>query len=772
MPETAGSWNAAALVAEDLVPVPEPLLLALQPGAPGTPAGVAGRAARALLDLQEVAPQPPAWLIPHQVPAFTRLHALIHRYGGALLADAVGLGKSYVALAVALELGEPFELVVPAVLVPQWRRLLEEKQTAVTIVTHESLSRPAREPSGCRLSRSPALAPGASRARVIVVDEAHRFRNPDTLRYRRLAERCVGAHVLLVTATPVHNRIADLFHLFRLFLRDDALTALGVGSLRRAAAGECNPPMLAAAAARLTVARSRARARGVAFPQRMPGQVVRAGPGPEEHVDTVVHHIARLEFGGPAAALLRLTLLHRLASSFTAFRATLERYLAFAAIARDAAHAGRALDAAAFQRLFPRTDGADLQLTLLPLLLPPANEVIAAGDHVALLHLKDLAHPAADPKAEALERLLERHDGKTVVFTGARATARYLQGRLAHCRRVAVVTGTSGWFGQTAASRQEVIAAFAPQSQGAAAPDAALATDVLIATDLASEGLNLQDAERVIHYDLPWSPARLAQRVGRIDRLGSPHSAIATISFLPPPVLANALDLERRLADKVALQCAVGAAQRETPSGPDSSAAMLDWCDRLQVLAAMSASGTWAHSEGADAAAVLVVRLGAYTEAVVVDARGARADPAEATRLLERAAGAAAARPVRAELHNALLTALPVIRERLTAIKEARWRAADRDRLSRRLMQWTLAAARRAARSGNAELLQRLDQLVSRLALGMTAGEELGLRALVERHAPLNVRDILLWHERLPPISAGPETPEIQLVAALLIARV
>ena len=41
-------------------------------------------------------------------------------------------------------------------------------------------------------------------------------------------------------------------------------------------------------------------------------------------------------------------------------------------------------------------------------------------------------------------------------------------------------------------------------------------TDVLIATDLLSEGLNLQDAARVVHYDLPWSPARLAQRVGRM----------------------------------------------------------------------------------------------------------------------------------------------------------------------------------------------------------------------------------------------------------------
>ena len=76
-------------------------------------------------------------------------------------------------------------------------------------------------------------------------------------------------------------------------------------------------------------------------------------------------------------------------------------------------------------------------------------------------------------------------------------------------------------------------------------------TFVLIATDLLSEGLNLQDAGRVIHYDLPWSPARLAQRVGRIDRAGSPHERIETVTFLPPPPLANALAMERRLVAKI-----------------------------------------------------------------------------------------------------------------------------------------------------------------------------------------------------------------------------
>jgi len=96
-----------------------------------------------------------------------------------------------------------------------------------------------------------------------------------------------------------------------------------------------------------------------------------------------------------------------------------------------------------------------------------------------------------------------------------------------------------------------VLRAFAPVAQGAPPPPPTLTTDLLIATDLLSEGLNLQDAERVVHYDVPWSPARLAQRVGRVDRLGSPHAGIASVTFLPPEPLAAALALEERLAAKV-----------------------------------------------------------------------------------------------------------------------------------------------------------------------------------------------------------------------------
>src|SRR5207249_4919145 len=104
----------------------------------------------------------------------------------------------------------------------------------------------------------------------------------------------------------------------------------------------------------------------------------------------------------------------------------------------------------------------------------------------------------------------------------------------------------------------------------------------------------------------------------------------------------------------------------------------------------------------------------------------------------------------RARLEQAVQRAAPLVRARLAALEDARWRASDRDRLGRRLIPWVLGAARRAAQRGDARQLSRLDALVSRLALGMTAGEELLLEQLLARRTPLSVRDVLAWHAGPP----------------------
>src|SRR5437879_11879181 len=123
---TSALWDGSPrILSEDLQAPVEPLARLLRLGAVADAGAVVRRAARALLDPPEgPCASWPSWLAAHQRPAAERLAAILDRYGGALLADAVGLGKSYVALAVALARSEPSTLVVPGVLAPQGRPLL------------------------------------------------------------------------------------------------------------------------------------------------------------------------------------------------------------------------------------------------------------------------------------------------------------------------------------------------------------------------------------------------------------------------------------------------------------------------------------------------------------------------------------------------------------------------------------------------------------------------------------------------------------------------
>jgi len=470
MPPTVARWPR--ILSEHLVPVVEPLTVALEPTAEAAPRAVVASAARALLDgapLASIATSSatwPAWLAPHQVPAAARLTTIMARHGGALLADEVGLGKSYVALAVALARHEPFTLVVPAVLVSQWRDLLTRfGQHAVPIITHESLS-----VSTVRPSDRPTAA-------FVVVDEAHRFRNPDTNRYRALARLVVGSRVLLVTATPIHNCVADLLHLLRLFLRDHALAALGLPSLRNAARREADRSLAYAAVSRVIVARSRERVRAgydggpvsMVFP-RSTTETLRAGPGADALISDLVAGVARLRAGAGAAPLLRLMLLRRLGSSLSAFRTALTRHDAYLDLAARAATEGRALTPREFQRCFPRAAESDIQLVLFPLLLDQGSAGAApfADDRRILARLRELLAraPALDPKADAMEALLTARPAKTVVFTDAQPTARYLLQRLRH-RRVAAVFGQVGRFASGEAPRQGCCAPSRLERRGA-----------------------------------------------------------------------------------------------------------------------------------------------------------------------------------------------------------------------------------------------------------------------------------------------------------------
>ena len=132
-------------------------------------------------------------LAPHQVEAASRLLDLLGAFGGAVLADATGLGKTYAAIAVA-RLMAPALIVAPASLRGMWRESLGRTGVAAQVESYEALSR-----KPCCRTEPPAL---------LVLDEAHHARNPRARRYAALADLAWGAKALLLTATPTQLGLA------------------------------------------------------------------------------------------------------------------------------------------------------------------------------------------------------------------------------------------------------------------------------------------------------------------------------------------------------------------------------------------------------------------------------------------------------------------------------------------------------------------------------------------------------------------------------------
>jgi len=178
--------------------------------------------------------------------------------------------------------------------------------------------------------------------------------------------------------------------------------------------------------------------------------------------------------------------------------------------------------------------------------------------------------PRHDDKLKALTRLLKTDPvlktQKVIIFTEFAETARYLHHEL-------VCAGISDVEQIDSASRKdrgEVIRRFSPYYNGTSSGELKAQglseIRVLISTDVLSEGLNLQDATRLINYDLHWNPVRLMQRIGRVDRRMDPeierrivadHSDQAPLrgkvqfwNFLPPEELEDLLRLYTRVSHK------------------------------------------------------------------------------------------------------------------------------------------------------------------------------------------------------------------------------
>ncbi|MCI4440381.1 helicase-related protein [Tibeticola sp.] len=627
----------------------------------------------------------------YQKEAYWALMKIARQHGGAFLCDGVGLGKTFVGLMLIERLvlhdGKRVVLFAPkatkeGVWEPHLRDWLPHiggvggnaDFSNLAVFSHTDLGRAGDFPE--RFRRIAELAD------VVIIDEAHHFRNPgrqgsaeeevEPSRYHQLYELLDQAKrpkaLFMLTATPINNRLSDFRHMAELFTRRVETyfaRTLGVNNLRahfnqmekalRTAVGQDSTDVAEHMTEaqqilgtdeifkQLVVQRSRAYAResqiretgkAAVFPERKAPQVAaysirktygrlldmfekaftRKSPlftlpmycplawykGSDKSIDPMDE--GRQE---QVVGLIRTSFLKRFESSVVAFELSCERLLkkllAFLEVHSETDPEKKRLDrwkaqnseilSYAVQRHmgFWGEDGDESEDDdIVPQELLDAVERLDRNEYrveemmsETFLDLDQIVQfldearkfdPKHDDKLQKLIRLLKTKelDGqKVLIFTEFADTARYLKGQLDK----AGIDGVSQVDSATKRNRADVIQCFSPYYNGASSP--ALAEKgrteirVLISTDVLSEGLNLQDASRMINYDIHWNPVRLMQRIGRVDRRMNPevekrlvadHPEVAASrgkvsfwNFLPPDELNAILTLYAKVTQKTLL---------------------------------------------------------------------------------------------------------------------------------------------------------------------------------------------------------------------------
>lgn len=709
----SGPWwtPPPAIVAESLVAVPDPLLTALRPGPLSAAAAVAASLARSLLPAEDASPPPP-WLLPSQQRSFRRVLAALKRHHGAVLADPVGSGKTYVALAVAAAFnrGNPTACLVPAALLPQWEAVAKAVGIPLVLCSHERVS----------LGRLPDETGG-----LVMVDESHRFRNRQTRRYAHLASWLVGRPALLVTATPIVNQLSDLGNQLLLAVRDDALALDGVVSLKLLLANGCPAPALG----RLVVETQ-------AMEDRRPRRVATiSDPGPDECSElagsTELLGRLRLSNNESIAALIRGVLLRAAGSSPAALVGALERYRRLLLHASDARRAGQSMERSALRRFTAELGDQLVWWEVLP--RSEADSDLELADIPVLENIIPAARAALERRDAKLERLREllMDESPALVFTTSRDTVRYIRERLRDLR-LAWCTGTRAGLATTVLPRRVVLGWFRDGGENG------LAARHLVVTDVAAEGLDLQRAARVVHYDLPWTPMRLEQREGRAVRLGSRHSKVEVVRFAPVPLLERSLRLEATLARKAGLPAHAGLgeggrhiwrwrtelADRYGEYNAVAGSAQVS-SRHCGLLAGFALYGSSYPTECLSATVGWLESDGTWTEApeIVADR-------------LEIAAGQRSTGLVDGRQIQRYLTRLaPLIRARLSLTNGRRWLSPDPTPAARQVATLLRRLIALSARLRDHDSLLQLERMLSFVAGGHTAGEEMLIERLVEAPA-------------------------------------
>lgn len=392
--------------------------------------------------------------------------------GRALLADEVGLGKTIEAGLIIAEylargMVQSMLVLTPASLVSQWQSELSDKFNIATITTD---NRDPQQPIDEFWTNNPRIIASLNTAKsakhyphvtsrtwdLVVVDEAHHLKNRTTLNWK-LVNALNKRFILMLTATPVQNSLIELFNL---------LTLLKPGLLQTEAAFK---------------------------KEYVDSRNGRVPKNPEK-----LRSLMREVMVRNTRALVDVKLPKRFATTIT--------------VTPQAGEEKLYQDLSEYLR--SSEDKLD-RLSRTNLLMRAGSSPGALADSLKQLtlrlpdeELKSLARRAAQvkqvEKAKVLVEMLSKSSQKTLVFTTHKATSTYLAKTL----QAANIPFAEFQGGMSLKQKDEAIAAFRDN------------VSVLLASETGGEGRNIQFANAIVNYDLPWNPMKIEQRIGRIHRIG------------------------------------------------------------------------------------------------------------------------------------------------------------------------------------------------------------------------------------------------------------
>jgi hypothetical protein len=527
---------------------------------------------------------------------------ILDKYGGVFIADVAGFGKTFIGGALLQHLNQlhgwrPL-IICPASLTENmWEPFCEKYNINARVLSMGMLRFDGVQLEGNELFENRDL---------VLIDESHNFRHPNTQRYQVLQPFLLGRPVILVTATPLNTSVWDIYHQMKLFHPVDR-TALPIEppDLRAYIKGvEEGRRRLPDLLRHVLIRRPRKfvekyypnstiNGKPLRFPKRKLEaefySIENSYPGVYDAVYDLLKQFQFAKYGlwhyvlpakqyiSPYSelqqagqnlrGLMRILLFKRFESSVEAFRLTLERlrrtHVNFLT-ALDAGYipAGEEAEELLFETGWDEeSDVSDfLEQIAKASKRYHSNDFDVArlwtaveNDCNCLKQMYDLVKgikPESDDKLKTLSRLLRRkplNTEKVLIFSQYAETVDYLYRNL---KGVVLPQELERVYSQSD-NLASAIKRFAPKANPYLTGRSEPSIRVLIGTDVLSEGHNLQDCSIVINYDLHWNPIRLIQRVGRVDRVTTEAEDILTYNFFPERELERQLGLREKLQHRI-----------------------------------------------------------------------------------------------------------------------------------------------------------------------------------------------------------------------------